>query len=200
MPAIGGVNVIRGIMRVFHFLCWKAFWMQCGLKNPHMMKAPSAALDKSNAFHISNEYVLNNVDSPSLPSYSIKCFLCTFNLPLLAKTLFYYLWQSWLHSKKVSYSLVSTNLNLRPIPQATGWRIPLAKLPSCIFSLTYSVLSCVIDYLTQLQWKTLLPLTNARSWINPTCQYLGHVLGYTQYLGHVPLYIGSIACCSLSTQ
>jgi len=26
-------------------------------------------------------------------------------------------------------------------------------------------------------------LTNARSWINPTCQYLGSVLGYTQYLG-----------------
>jgi len=147
---------------------------------------------------INFKIVLNNVDSPSSLLIQSNAHPWVFNLPLLAKSLFHYLWQSWLHSKKVINSLVSTNLNHRLIPQATGWRIPLAKLPSHFFSSTYSILSCVIDYLTQLQWKSHLPSTNAWSWINPTCQYLGRIIGYSQYLGCIPLYRGFIASCRLS--
>jgi len=79
--------------------------------------------------------LLNSVDSPL---YAVRKTSLYFQALLLAKYLFLVLWQSWFHFKKVIYFLLSTNLNQWLIPQATGWRIPLAKLPSCIFSSTYS--------------------------------------------------------------
>ncbi len=109
---------------------------------------------------INFKIVLNNVKSPFSLLIQSNALSWAFSLPLLAKSLFHYLWQSWLHSKKVSrflllyYFLFSFNFWL------SGWRRCFSLCQSC-FPLILS----------------LLPLLFASFWLIPvdSGQWLGQI-------------------------
>ncbi len=88
----------------------------------HLQHTDMASHQSSHAYHLvywscpgrdPRHHLLNNVKSPSSLLIQSNALPWAFNLPLLAKSLFYYLWQSWFHSKKcldsyfsiISYSL-----------------------------------------------------------------------------------------------
>jgi len=133
--------------------------------------------------------VLNSVESPlfavrstslhfqTLSASKYLSFSLTILIPFLNSDLFHIFYKSQSATDSPSYWLEN----------------PACQIAFSLFVIPYSILSCAFDHLCQLHMKSCLTMTNASILINPTCQYLGCILGYSQYLGHVPLYGGFVA-------